>query len=497
MSINWNFICLISSILISALWQGAFAECCNLDSPNCPCFQDTGSWSPGGLTIQDVALETVGTNASCVGNGGKPYYQMVNGIESPSIAQAAACAGILPYPRDAWCSETISYWHHKAGIPYPSGLRNSDWSLNWQLHNTSLLRTFYETEEEIPGGRGRWISWQDLNYDDMQLGVTVPLPGSYVQIAKYEKDATGRWIWNGDSHSMMINEMWIYRRISPLGGGAQVTGIKATLLEGNSGNPGRVKDSSTFDDLLSLTPWGDDFIGSSKKIRGFGVDLNASGRPIYDAGRLHYVNEKVPSDPRLERILEAERARRSLATMPSDFDPIWEAYYSPLIPKLVDYAKLVRSRGLQITSPENIRAQGIPDGVGIQWNFPSGLDKTNPQGVEITIDLLRLHPLPIKGLILNWDSEFVPRGYAVQWAGEDKKFNSAKAQESRSSGQPAALVPVYVSIIEPRGGERYSQGNVRYIKLIFPRGTFPKKATLKEMLFVYQWPPSEDARQNP
>ena len=501
MDLNRFFRYSITLVFITTLWQGAWAECCNRDSPDCACFQNNGSWNPSGPTIQDVALDTLGTIESCVpDDGGKPYYQMVNGIDNRSIAQSAACAGIFPYPRDAWCSETISYWHHKAGIPYSAGYRNSDWALNWQLYNTSLLRTFYETEEDLPGGRGRWIRWQDLDYDDIEMGVTVPLPGSYVLIAKYEQLGDGSWIWNGASHSMLINEMWIHRMISPLGGGPKVTGIEVSLLEGNSGPPGwgKVNDSAVFEDLLSLTPWGNDFIGTSgKKIKGFGVDLDSRGQPIYDASRLHYVSEKVPYDPRLERILEAERARRSLAALPSDFDPLWETYYKPLIPKLVDYAKLARAKGLHVTSPANIHAKGIPDGIGIQWNFPSNLDKPNPQGIEITIDLLKLHPLPIKGLILNWDAKFIPKGYNVQWAGEDKKFASAKVPEINKQSQQAASFPVYVTIFEPKEGAKYVQGNVRYIKFIFPKGTFPTETTLKEVQFIFEWPSSEDAKYNP
>ncbi len=370
--------------------------------------------------------------------------------------------------------------------------------LNWQLYNTSLLRTFYETEEGLPGGRGRWIRWQDLDYDDIELGATIPLPGSYVLIAKYEKNVDGRWIWNGDSHSMLINEMWIYRTISPLVGSTRLNKIKISLVEGNSGSPGRVKDTAVFEDLLSLTPWGDDFIGTSgKKIRGFGVDLDSRGQPIYDASKLHYVNEKTPNDPRLERILEAERARRSLGAIPPEFDPIWETNYKSLISRLVDYAKLVRAKGLIVNSPENIHAEGIPDGMGIQWKFPPNLDKTNPQGIEITIDLLNLHPLPVKGLILSWDAKSIPRGYMVQWAGEKKEFALAKVPEINNPRQQAASSPVYVTIFEPKAGAKYIQGNVRYIKFTFPKGTFSTETILKEVQFVYEWPPSEDANYNP
>jgi len=65
----------------------AFAVCdYEPDAPDCACFNDTGAWDPAGAFIQDVATATVGTQEACVGDGGKPYYQMVLGCNSEDTA---------------------------------------------------------------------------------------------------------------------------------------------------------------------------------------------------------------------------------------------------------------------------------------------------------------------------------------------------------------------------------------------------------------------------
>ncbi len=67
--------------------------CCQGDSPGCTnCqpngFNDGGAWDPSGSSIQEIALDTVGTKESCwddVGRwGGKPFWQMVLGNPAPT-----------------------------------------------------------------------------------------------------------------------------------------------------------------------------------------------------------------------------------------------------------------------------------------------------------------------------------------------------------------------------------------------------------------------------
>jgi len=271
------------------------APCYHSDSPDCGCFDNTATWTPSGPWIQDIALDTVGTIVSCVVDGGKPFYQMRLGLDSTSSATALASMldvlsgiGMTMYEREAWCSETISYWHREAGIPYSTGYRRSEWHLDWQLTNTNAIRTFYMVEELLGaflffGGRGRWIDWYELDYSDLQPGINAPAPGSYVLIRRYDdSDAT----WNGKSHSMMIDEMTIHRN-----GFGDVVEVEVSLLEGNAGAPAQVLAESSLEDLIAYTPAGSEWLSNGRKILGFGVDLDRHGDPIYDPSRLHYERE--------------------------------------------------------------------------------------------------------------------------------------------------------------------------------------------------------------
>jgi len=174
------------------------------DQPDCLfCFNNDGAWNPAGAFVQDVAIQTVGTRDSCRCLGtpgcdwefedpnenypGKPYYQMVLGCNSEDSALVTAWLlwvleelGPLPavYKRQAWCSETISYWHRETGIPYSRGYRIPG-RCDWQIYCVGDLKRWYMTEEES-GGLGRWIEPEDVSYVDFELGVTVPVPGAYV-----------------------------------------------------------------------------------------------------------------------------------------------------------------------------------------------------------------------------------------------------------------------------------------------------------------------------
>ena len=55
--------CLLAVLSVGV---GAVAPCYFSDSPDCACFNDTATWNPSGVWIQDIALDTVGTIVSCV-----------------------------------------------------------------------------------------------------------------------------------------------------------------------------------------------------------------------------------------------------------------------------------------------------------------------------------------------------------------------------------------------------------------------------------------------
>ena len=456
--------------------------CCNVDSPTCGCFSHAGAWDPALGFIQDVARETLGTTASCVGDGGKPHYQMRYGFNDPDTAEVGSCllAALTPYldpdflMRDAWCSEAISYWHREAAIPYATGFRNTGWFLDWQLPNTGALKLWYETEE-ASGGRGRWIEWQSLDYEDYQPGVTAPVPGSYILLRRYDDTVTPP-AWRGHSHSIMIDELTVYRTLE-----GHVQRMEATILEGNNG--AQVVDTRVVNDLLDVTPQGDLFEPGTRKIVGFGVDLDPSGDPIYDASRLHTVtvgSGRVIKDP-----------------PPDPSDLIWESWYGPLVEPLAAFAKTIREQQgpLVVSSTQMLDFSGIPDGNGHRWTFPADVDQVAPKGFEIRIDLHGVHPLPLKRLLFLWAGTEIPQGFRVLYAGADQEYVEALvpaigegAMKFRQDG--VAVLPVPVQIGTEGAG-------VRYLRLLFPAGSLLGVSALEELCFVHDGGPLVDADEIP
>ena len=456
--------------------------CCNLDSPSCDCFDPTGAWDPVPGPIQDVARDTLFTTEACVANGGKPYYQMRLGLNSRPSAQLFACALVDLAPwipselgeREAWCSEAISYWHREAGLPYPSGSRNGDWVLDWQRTNTGQMRTFYEVEEDS-GGRGRWIHWSDLDYEDHQPGVNAPLPGSYVLLRVYD-DTVTPGVWNGFSHSIMIDELTVYRTSD-----GAVDRMEATILEGNSG--GQVIDTRVIPDLLDVTPWGTQFLPSSRKILGFGVDLDASGEPIYDETRLHHV------------LVGSGRTMPARPPDPSDL--IWKSWYGPLIDPLVAFARAVRDKGgpLVLPSTQMLPFDQVPDGNGRRWLIPENVDELAPQGFEVLIDLHGVHPVPVLRVLLHWSGTELPQGYRVLYAGENQEYVDAVVPAipagAMTFGQDGmAAMPVPVSL-------GTAGANIRSLRLLFPAGSLAGVRALEDRRLVHDPGPDQAAEENP
>jgi len=477
---NHTILILVNIIFMPALIMTpteAFAACPQPDAPDCACFDDTGAWNPGGAFIQDAAIQTVGTEESCVSNGGKPYYQMVLGCNSESCAMIKAVLMALPWwfgpdyeAREAWCSEAISYWHREASIPYSGGYRHCGWHCDWLYQNVGELKTWYIIEEVI-GGRGRWMEPGDVNYDDYILGVTLPVPGAYVSWRTFN-DSTDTWVSDGESHSLMINEMWIHEVVP-----GTTFKVEVTLLEGNSGN--RVKNTRHWDDVLSLTPQGSEWIPNStnKKIYGFGIDLNSSGQPVYDESRLHFVKWPLCTDT----------PTRNVAVK----DPIWDQFYLPYIPPLQAYARLMQQSGGEpnvTPSTPALQIRGIPDGNQVNWLFPKGLSG----GVEVLIDLLDIHPLPIKGMELSWSISALPGDYRVQFATPGQPYQEAKVPKMPDPNQYPGQLPPDSSIPVPAVFASSGNGvQVRYVKLIFP-STFEQDAILEELRFRYYKGPLAD-----
>lgn len=464
---------------VGACGGGGGAEhlgCCNGDSPSCACFDDTGSWDPSSIGyLQDIARETLGTHDSCETHGGKPYYQMRLGLNSPESAQLFACAlqeaSSFIDPefalRDDWCSEAISYWHREASLPYVGGYRGSEWVLDWQLDTTDQLETFYRTEESRIAGRGRWIHWTELDYSDFRPGINAPVPGSYILIRKLKANGD----WDGGSHSMMVDEMTIYQTLA-----GEVDQVHITILEGNWIQ--EVIDTKVVDDIRDHTIAGSSTINGGRKIRGFGVDLDASGTPIYDPDRLH--------------VVYLDEARLLPPPPPDPSDLIWETHLEPLIPELAGFAdNLDKHQGPGVsTSPPGIGLTGIPNGVSTRWTFPEDLAQIAPEGFEVTIDLRAEHPLRLTSLLFQWTGSALPQGYQVRHAGQDGTYRDAHVPQIGKDGmlfRPDGFAAMPIPVVLENGG-----AFVRTVRVVFPPGSLDGVKTLEELRFRFDYGPRGD-----
>lgn len=446
------------------------------DGPDCACFDNTGAWNPSSSIIQDTAIPTVGTRESCnppIDNGGKPYYQMVVGCTSIECAAGVeymfTFGGVYP-AREEWCTETVAFWHRQTGIPYTGGYRNA-WYHNWLVSSQGVIKDWYETEQALAGGRGRWLAAEDVTYTPFALGLTVPLPGAYVAIRNYDS-TTNTWVndtatTSSGKHSLMINEMWVHRRPS-----GRVVKVEVSLLEGNSGE--QVKDVGHWDDILALTPQGSGTIGASKKIRGFGIDRSPTLGWEYDRARLHFVD--VPT----------VAAATTVRPVPQDDGE--EQGHEEFMARLLSYARVASANGgPAVISQQAPTLTRIPDGRKVKWVFPAG----SQQEITILIDLLDVHPLPIASILMTWAPGFVPATTRVAFSRDGTIFTEADVPNLANAELPGGG-PVLVPAAFTQTGDGVP---VRFVRISFPKNVFQEKATLREIAFEYRHGTSDDAPQ--
>jgi hypothetical protein len=382
-----------------------------------------------------------------------------------SEADALAAAEMLAVDsssfehRQPWCSEAISYWHRESGVPYTLGYYiHHGWHTDWLVKSVTDLRTWYETEE-ASGGRGRWIEAKDVDYVDFQPGINAPAPGSYMAWTGYDEDVatrSGEYYAFEISHSLMIDEMWIHRDAH-----GNVFRVKVSFLEGNSNN--RVLNSREWEDLLSFTPQGSDWIGWKDgpdgishttddigiKIYGFGIDLDAQGDPIIDETRLHYVDHGYL------------RHVSAVSFIPED--DTWNNQFAFRLPSLTALASLLRQNNgpvIECTS-EQMQCDSLPDGLGNKWSFPQGLNEE----LTISIDFLAPNPLPLESVRMLWDPVYVPQNFQV-WVGDAaQNYTAASLPQQYQVPQTSSPVPLSASLSQPTTG-------IRYLRFVFPAGTF-------------------------
>ncbi len=450
----------------------AVANCIISDLPDCTCDHIGGTWpvtAPPGNLI-DIARQTyvssaTSTRTSCARHRGQAYWQIQMQRRTP--ADAHQVAHFFPdyvedFPAQAWCTETVAFWHLEAELPYPigystvtnPGARNHYPSP--RVEGTADLRLWYKEEERLRvedglATRGRWVDGGELDYANFEPGVNGPCPGAYQQLEGqvYFGDLPD-WSGPSDTHSQVVDSMIVYR----LGG---VTGpvqqIDVRLIEGNIGLDSipdtlgvnflrsRVKNSTWYQDIIDFTVLGDSVISGRRKIRGWGIDLDAGGDPIYDASRI-----------------------RTLVT------PLTFIYPPPAPPDTSDDSTINLFRVYHSQTQGNIavttNSTAVQTGGTIahptnHWLIAAAPHPVDP--VYIDIDLLANHPFRVRGVEIHWKDGKFPNEFQVWWAAQNGQIFTKTVTKATGAPTPPSGVDFTVPVaFAPDSGYV-----VRYARLCF------------------------------
>lgn len=435
-------------------WLCPMIECIREpDSPLKSCFDASGAWNPEGTDLLDIAARTVGTTESCnVDEGGKPYYQMRLGCNR--WWEAHVMEGFSDKPRrEAWCSETVAYWHREAGVPYPQGYYNEDYYQNWQLPNARAIATWYQTEESI-GGRGRWVDSTELDYTNFQPGINAPCPGAYQAWVRYHEDppGSGNWKWGWDNvHSQVIDEMWVYRKSD-----GTVVRVDIRLIEGNAGN--RVTDTGTVQNIIDFTPLGNGFDSNNRKIAGWGIDI-VNGSPYCRSDRVHYIG--VEEGPQL--IYAGQR----------DLLPKASESNRELVQRLGAYARSNSGKKPGLKFSGAIERKSVFDTQRPDERLIAAQAVAH-KDLDIRIDLNKPHPLPIKGARLELT---LPEG-------------SSPPRTMTYAGKGLFGTSLFPSFVLLSG--EVPHHSVRFIRFIVPKGSLTEDTYIERFVIDYDWGPDTD-----
>lgn len=404
-----------AALAVGAVAAETAAAACSAavpDSPQCACAVNGPGWPS--VVDQDqlltAARRTVGAQASCLRHGGQPYFQIQMLVLSP--LDANTLADLDPnigtdFRRQAWCTETVAYWHYVALMPFLGGYANPDWHQSPYVTSVQQMRTWYRTEEELrnqgKGGRGRWISGAELDYANFVPGVNGPCPGAYQAMEAY--DSTGG-SWSDSCHHSQVVDSMVVWRVGSVNG--PVTAVDIRMIDGNAGggtfvdvngtrvSRGVVRDTAWYRNVIDYTLLGRKTTGcGGRKIRGWGIDLHADGTTYCDPGRIMTI-----------------------------VTPFSIAYPAPIRPDepdsftvntIIDYV-LTRPGPILVTgNSSQVQTGGALPGRGNHWFFTPGSSGVDPLYAQV--DLRAEHPLRVRGVVVAWKGGVVPSQYQVLWGG--------------------------------------------------------------------------------
>lgn len=407
--------------------SGALAHCIISDLPDCTCDNTGGAWpvtsAPGNLL--NVARETSGTiitttKTSCARHRGQPYWQVQQRRRTQSDAHLVAHFFpdyVEDFPAEPWCTEAIAYWHLEAELPYSigystvtnPGARNHHPSP--RVRSTEELRLWYKEEERLRvedglATRGRWIDGGELDYDNFEPGVNGPCPGAYQQQeGQVFFGDLPDWAGPGVAHSQVVDSMIVYRLA---GAGGAVQRVDVRVIEGNVGLDSipdtlgvdflrsRVKNTKWYQDVIDYTVLGDS-LTSGRKIRGWGVDLGATGGPLYDASRIRTVVTNL------------------ILGYPAPEPP--DTSDSAIINQFRVYHSQTQGSVTASTNSSGVQTGGTIAHPGNHWLIAAGPHPVDP--VYIDIDLLANHPFRVRGVEIDWKDGKFPDQFQVWWAAQN------------------------------------------------------------------------------
>lgn len=455
-------------------WLGDVLAECYTDTPGCSCFVDGGAWDPAAQPLTEVARSTLGTQESCIAEGGKPYYQMCVGINNKDhceIMSLLDSIGWVDLPdRGYWCSEAVSYWHREAAVPYEKGYARADDPNSWRKTNTMKLASWYRTEE-ASGGRGRWIDGSEIDYNNFVPGVNAPCPGSFIALDECTIAASGMVTWSDTNyHSLIIDDMTVYKDINH-----KIFKVQVDFIEGNSSHKVKVDTKFSGDDhILSYTVKGPNWIGSNRKIYGFGIDLDSRGRAIMSKP-VKYVDygDIAVVIPIFKIISESSNA--------------WSKFYKPLEIAMTNYYKKVKKAGglKFVTNISGTTFKNLPT-LKAPWVFKPNSKSSS----EVIIDLVDTYPESVNKFNLTFDT-FIPLGFKVAYAGTDKKFTQAIIPDKVNTTlprKPGMRLPLSFKLKSSGVGTK-----IRYIKIMFAKNLLKENAKLVDFSFDTEEGPAKDA----
>ncbi|MBI5838111.1 MAG: hypothetical protein HZB25_12810 [Candidatus Eisenbacteria bacterium] len=457
------------------------------DLPACACFVGGGAWPLPAVAgnLISTARKSVNAQTSCLKQRGQPYWQIQLQLDDPNLAHFLAhWAPGIPnsFRAQAWCTETVAFWHREAQVPYPGGYFSFFWPSSY-VQNTKELRVWYQNEEALRTNlflntRGRWINGSQLDYANFQPGVNGPCPGAFQAWESYDTTA-GAWT-DSCYHSQVVDSVVVWRQGSMTG---PINSIDVHVVEGNAGggtftdingvvnvSRGKVKNDKWYRNVIQYTRLGSTVVGCGntvKKIRGWGIDLHQDGSTYCDPGRMTtVVTPYIVAYP--APISEPDPDVQLTGTF------------------LLFYQASGGGTPAISTNASSSQTGGTYPTTTAPWTIPAG-----PLGVEpayIQVDLKADYPLPVRGVTVDWEGGFAPAQYQVWWGAQGGSIHTTTTTPTTGLTPPSGVppMPAYTALAPD------STYTVRYLRLVFSNSVLTRQFKIAGLHFRYQLGREED-----